>query len=392
MKRIFLNFLVFLSTCLVVAGCGELACRLWARPPMMTVVADFSQAPAGPGGTVQVRRMPDQVFQYTKQGGVRLTPNARILVRGHHTSGRDVLIATNSLGFRADEVPAEKGDERRILAIGDSVMMADQVEASETLTHHLETTLRSAWPTVRVINAGMGSADIRNELEVLKESGLQTQPDLILVGIYLNDGELSANVILPPLPGILRYSFFAGFLNRRLQMAWYRWQHREDLAGAGRAWVTAFTAGRELAAGDWPRDRAAFDYLIVQNVRDWGAAWDPATWHEIEANLRQMQVVAAQAGATLATILFPVRYQVEAEYAYDVPQQYYVAMAERLGVPHLDLLPYLRIKWHADDAEEVLYYDQCHYTPAGYAVLGRYVAGFVRETMPEARAARKGAL
>lgn len=391
MKRILLNFLVFLGTCLVVGLVGELACRLWARPPMMTVVEDFSRVPTGPSGSMQVRRMPDQVFQYTKQGGVRLTPNAQILVRGHHTSGRDISIATNSLGFRADEVPAAKGDERRILAIGDSVMMADQVEAQETLTHHLETALRPAWPTIRVINAGMGSADIRNEVAVLKESGLHTQPDVILVGVYLNDGELSANFILTPLPGVLRHSFFAGFLNRRLQMAWYRWQHRQELAGSDRAWVAAFTAGRRLAAGDWQHERAAFDYLVVRHVRDWGAAWDPATWQTIEAGLREMQVLATQAGAQLVPLLFPVRYQVEAAYPYDEPQQYFHAMAERLGLKPLDLLPFLREQWQQAPTR-ALFYDQCHYTPAGYEALGPYVADFLRDTLPAAAVARQGAL
>ncbi|MBI4365988.1 MAG: hypothetical protein HY543_04135 [Deltaproteobacteria bacterium] len=366
MRRLFANVALCLGTLVAIFAIGEVLCRLLCRPPSGTVVDNFRSAPDGNGQSLKAYRMPDNLFQYTTDGGVRLTPNANILVRNHHTSHRDILIRTNELGFRSPAIAPKAGDERRILVLGDSITLADHVAEEETYASRLEHYLRQTDPATRVINAGIGSVDIVQEAKILRESIDTIAPRTIVVGLYLNDGELSANVLVRPLPGILGKSYFLGYFQRKWLIVRYRLMHRDEFEDANQTWLKEFVNGRELQETD-------FDYLVVKNARDWGAAWNPATWDIIERNLREMREVAAAHGARLAVILFPVRHQVEAASLHDTPQRYFAERMRELQLPHLDLLPLLRTAWRADPGRQ-LYYDKCHFTAEGYDLVAQWMA------------------
>ncbi len=47
----------------------------------------------------------------------------------------------------------------------------------------------------------------------------------------------------------------------------------------------------------------------------------------------------------------------------------------RLGVAHIDLLPVLREKYQRDGVN--VYYDHCHYRPAGHEYFAKPVADFL---------------
>ena len=40
---------------------------------------------------------------------------------------------------------------------------------------------------VEVINAGVGDTGSQEQIDILEESGLQIQPDIVVLGFYLND-------------------------------------------------------------------------------------------------------------------------------------------------------------------------------------------------------------
>jgi len=298
------------------------------------------------------------------------------LIKNQYLSHRDVEIATNALGFRAPDLPEEKGREYRILVLGDSITLGDYVAEDETYPSRVENYLRPNQGSLRVINAGIGSSDIKNEFETLLETGLKAKPDLVLIGLYLNDGELSANLFIPPPPGILKHSYFASWLNRESRLLLYRWKHREDLGGKNSAWLKAFVGGRDLKGKDWVTDRDGLDSLIALNYRDWGAAWDPRTWQIIESYLVKIKQLQDQYHFQLAVALFPVRYQVEATYLNNVPQNYFEGLMAKLNIPHLDLLPLLR-QAYAANTGQALYYDKCHLTPVGNDLVGKSIAKFL---------------
>ena len=296
--------------------------------------------------------------------GKRIRPNLDVLVQRHLVSGRDVHVRTNSLGIRGPEIPPKSADEFRILVLGDSITFADYVEEDETYPAYLEQRLRASHSrqSIRVINAGGPNIGTIEEAELLAELAPAVHPDLVLVGFYLNDSRVQVGYPdVLRLPSWLRWSR----LVQRVVMSWAYYRHRTH-AGRTYDWARAFLERR------WLSDRAAYEQLISFAEADWGAAWREESWPLVEAGFRRMLMLGQRYGFRVAMAAFPVRVQVESQIWDNRPQQRLKLLADQLGIPLLDLLPILRASANRN------FYDHCHLTPTGNALVGVHLAGFVR--------------
>jgi len=311
-------------------------------------------------------------LRYRSANGMRLRPNARVLVEKQPTSGQDVLVETNSLGFRDRELAAVKAEnERRVLAIGDSITFGGHLAARDVYVEQVERLLQIAEPELRieVINAGIGDTGLAEAVDVLAGPGLASLPDVVMVGFYLNDsrppwgfpGELGA-------PGWLRrHSVLADTLYRRLKLrAWVRktGENRFD-------WVEG------LEALAWQSDRDAFRELASLARYDWGAAWEEDSWIVVERELRQIADLSKEHGFPVLLVVFPVAYQVYADFVDDGPQLRVAELANALGFELVDLLPMLR-----NLEAPKLFYDQCHATAGVNRAMARPIARALRELLP----------
>jgi hypothetical protein len=143
------------------------------------------------------------------------------------------------------------------------------------------------------------------------------------------------------------------------------------------AWV------HDFAARGWVRDRAAYDALVQKASGDWGAAWQDDSWGPVEAALRHMQALGNAQGFGIAVAAFPVSVQVESEHDDDRPQRRIRALAQRLDMPFVDVLPVLRTA-----RGQSLFYDQCHLTPEGNALAAGVIAEMVRGLPVATRSSR----
>lgn len=102
-----------------------------------------------------------------------------------------VTIATNKLGFRDLEFSVDKKPgELRILAVGDSFTFGSGVQLEDSWPQVLEELLRRGREQpVEVINGGFaaGSHYVPGYVEWLAEDGLAFEPDIVIVGLCLND-------------------------------------------------------------------------------------------------------------------------------------------------------------------------------------------------------------
>jgi lysophospholipase L1-like esterase len=315
---------------------------------------------------------PDDIIQSTPDGGRRLIPNVRAVIHNHPFAHRDVHLQINSLGFRGPEVIQPKpADRLRLLVLGDSITMGEGVEDEETYVRRLELALREGTPGVDVVNGGVGDTGTREQIDLLKERGLALDPDVIIVGFYLNDsrppwgfaGELGARGWLR------RHSRLADVLYQKLTM--WRWvqQQGEDRL----AWISV---SRKM---DWPKDQAEFSTLVSAAKYDWGSAWDPDSWSSLYPQFVELKTLAESGrrdGRKIVFVVFPVAYQVYPPYDSGFPQAHAREMASKLGFYYLDLLPLLRA--HAVQSREPLFYDVCHPTPAGHALIARDIADFIK--------------
>lgn len=310
---------------------------------------------------------PGEIVQSTPEHGKRLIPNVRALVRNHPFAGRDVLMQINSLGYRGPEIVQPKPPARfRILALGDSITMGEGVQEEETFVRRLEADLRSDRPEVEVVNGGVGDTGTKEQVDGFRERGRLLDPDVIVVGFYLNDsrppwgfaGELGARGWLR------RHSRLVDLLYKNL--LFWRWIHEQ---GQERfAWV-----GLRNTV-DWQGDPGAFSMLVSAAKFDWGSAWDPASWSTLYQQFSELKTLAE--GRKIVFVVFPVMYQVYSQHYDAAPQIFARNLAARLGFSYLDLLPLLRA--HANEAGDRLFYDDCHPTPAGHELIARDLADFMR--------------
>lgn len=305
----------------------------------------------------------------------------------HINEGRELIpntqspgVRINSLGYRDDEFTRRKLPGcTRIVAVGDSVTFGPGVPVEQTFARRLETKLNTRRPGYHeVINGGVPDTGLAETLRIFERRDLAIDPDIVLVGFYLNDSRP---------PSGFRSEFVGGnplvrFVNahpstRRsrlfslLYVVYYNWSIGRELASLPQSrrmdWWTDFRAGR------WRDDPAAFDALIRAARFDWGAAWSEENWPEVEAQLRAFDRLGRSHGVRPALVAFPVRAQVEASRLRDEPQRRLGRIAKELDWPFLDLLPGLIA--HRDGGP--IFQDHCHLTARGHELVAELLLEFL---------------
>jgi len=309
---------------------------------------------------------PELLIVHTPKGK-RLLPNVQVIVRNHFLSHQDVTITTNAFGFRDEEMTREKKEgEVRILVLGDSITWGDSLDATDVYVEQAQARLREQYPgkSIEVINAGIGDIGLLEELDILKDQGLQLAPDVVVVGFYLNDSR-------PPW-GLPQELGRRGFLRRHSVLAEtiYQWLKLKNILierGIDRGY---WWFNRE--SYDWQHDRTAFLAFADSAKLDWGVAWDERSWASLTGPFDELAKLSRDHGFRVVLLAFPVRYQVDAPFIEDLPQRKLREVAEMHGWSYLDLLPVLR-QHQAED----LYFDQAHPNARGNALIGQVLADYL---------------
>ncbi|MCB0328767.1 MAG: SGNH/GDSL hydrolase family protein [Bdellovibrionales bacterium] len=135
---------------------------------------------------------------YIEKWRMRLSPNAKIgfePIPHLDSTNKSVQFygysgASNSLGFRDKERSIERPDGvvRRILALGDSTTAGLWIENdADVYPAQLEKLYADERRAIEVLNFGVNGYNTSQEVEMLREKGLQYKPDLIVLGYCLND-------------------------------------------------------------------------------------------------------------------------------------------------------------------------------------------------------------
>lgn len=389
------NLILALASLALIWGLAEIGTRLILdEQTAANVSIHQKRKPLNPNRdlleTVITEAGPDQLgglYGLTEKGW-RLIPNVRAKVARSVTSGREVEISTNSLGHRHPELGPKAPGEFRILVLGDSITVADYLPDKETYVRVLEDYLNERAEPGRkftVINAGVGAIDLESQYQLLLETGLKTQPDLVLVGLYLNDANPSL-AVPPSAPRtfIFAHSKFLRWLYARVMLAWQKIQRAGDKGL--KSGLTEFLANHETdPEGDPEKSRAAFNHLVKKAWVDWGCAWSETTWLKISGIMDRIRDLEEQGGFQTAVGLFPVGRQVYADFVENAPQRMFKAVMTKLDLAHHDLLPVMRRAWQERPGpaakrwgpEGYLFFDGCHPTTFGNRLVGRDLGRFL---------------
>jgi HEAT repeat protein len=232
--------------------------------------------------------------------------------------------ALNGDGFRDRWHSPEKADpEPRVLCLGDSVTFGAEIPADEAYPQVLEARLRSSGHLVDVMNAGMPGWSTRQERIAYTRILRRYRPDLVLLGVCLNDiPELQNNLSRPP--------GWLGTLYRRSSFV------RAVVGARGREIARV----EELFRPDRPAKNEHALSLFFGEVR--------ALRRDVEAD-----------GGRLGVIVFPFRFQVATHPPAPVVQRAILDFCRREGIPCLDLLSALA------PVGEGAFVDYDHLSPQG---------------------------
>jgi HEAT repeat protein len=239
----------------------------------------------------------------------------------------------NSEGVRDREHEVAKpAGVRRVACLGDSVTLGTGLPAEEAWPQLLQDRLDARDARVEVLNVALGGWSTRQEHAAYARIARKYRPDLVLLGVCLNDiPELHNNLARPP-------RLLAAL---HLRSALVRWA-----VGAQRREIRQID--ELFQASGSPRVRAAFAHFFS----------------EVEA----LQGDVRRDGAALALVVFPYARQVEAAAPAPTVQDEIAAFGRRRGLPVVDLRPALLELGAAAFADEI------HLTARGTARAAEAIA------------------
>jgi hypothetical protein len=316
-------------------------------------------------------------------------------------------VQISPLGLRDPRTSYEKPPGTyRVLFLGDSYVESVQVQASEGITQRLEVALnRDGSRPVDVINAGVAAYGTGQELLLLEQEGVKYQPDLIVLLFYVGNDVTNNNYRLELWDNNLKLALKPYF----------------DLDKDG---------ALKLIPGPPPAPRTGFAYslrhcCVLYNVFETGVmnkfGWSypresleaigglrtplrglydtqpedqwAHSWRITEVLLAKIRDRATEIGAPLVIAAAPEYRAMKPDlWANEVagnrlasgrlsisaPNDHVGAIADRLGVRYIDLLPPL--KRAAEAGADRLYYDfDEHWTAEGHAVAASAVEQALRE-------------
>ena len=338
----------------------ELALRLWGH------------SEAAP--SFQALFTPDPVIGY------RLRPDARTRFV---TEEFEALIAINAQGVREDATIGPKApNERRIVILGDSLVLSVQVDLQQTFGRLLEARLNSGGGTTRyrVINAGVQGYGPVEELLFFRHYVRGFQPDLVIATLFVGNDAEEAVASAPKLLGTARP--LADALSNSAMTRLRRLVRRSMVLQIVRLRIVSIT------------DRLS-NWISPPEPPLQSYAEKPAS--RIAEGLRIsrecVETIAAEAaadGARTMVMLMPARFQVnDTDYGHlkkavegaggklirDAATERFDRALADLPVPRFDALPALRAALPGPD---VFFQKTVHLTPRGHDVVARALEEFIR--------------
>jgi len=127
-----------------------------------------------------------------------------------------VEVKINSNGLRDYEYSFKKPlNTYRILVLGDSITFGWGVPFEKVYSKVLESRLNKNGDRVsyQVINAGVGNYQIKDEVSLLKYEGMKYDPDMIILGYFVDDPKINET---PRFFYLKKYSYLYAFLSAHL--------------------------------------------------------------------------------------------------------------------------------------------------------------------------------
>jgi lysophospholipase L1-like esterase len=299
----------------------------------------------------------------------------------------------SSQGTRDDEVliPKPKGTFR-VLVLGDSIAYGSSIPKDKTFPNRLESLLREHVGSAEVINAGVSGYSAYNELQYYLARGKEFEPDIVVVAFCMNDvvnprlhwgdapgvripdeaipnHDYDVNHVLPLMQKIQEQKTHTQ--PAKVSVLEHSELYRALAPRLSRLFAPNVDSDAKVPTYITGEDTISIEVLVDKSTPE--SKWLRSIYDRLHA------AVEAK-GAKLVIALFPLAYQVDANYPF-MPQEQIGEYCEQNSIPCLDLLPAFR--QHRKEDIFLLnnspFYDIWHLTEAGHDLSAREIERFLRE-------------
>jgi hypothetical protein len=313
------------------------------------------------------------LFMSDPDVGPRLRPGARIR---YTTVEFTTDIAVNAEGVRDDEPLGPKpANERRVLVLGDSLVLSVQVPLAETFCKDLERRLnaRGGVDHWRVINGGVQGYGPVQEWFYFNKIGAAFQPDVVLIVAFVGNDAIEAADAAEgldqgrpvedeqPTLSQVRRIVRSSIVLQNVRMRWDQLRSRWSTGTPERPLSSYLADPPPIVAHGLDVSREAFG-KIVERAKGIGAqtaiALMPARFQTDDPDYHRLNEIVRQSGGNL------VRNSASERFA--------TALAP-LGVPMVDLQPTLAAQ---PDRIGLFFQRNVHLTPRGHDVVAATLFDF----------------
>jgi len=248
-----------------------------------------------------------------------------------------IPVWVNSLGLRDDEVPTENtGKKRRILILGDSVTYGVLVAGDETYANQLEAMLNGEQSDLsyEVINAGVQRYYTYQELDYLRLRGLQLEPDIVILGYYIND------------LGIRPKTWHRDYEKSREKVMSQIWQKAPFLMHIFKnSALVSFVRDRYFRLRNAMKRKKNTQEKLLHGIRDVGIEKKIAVAREYITEFKQL---GREHNFKFMIVAFPGVNQVINDSPNAIYPGFVQQISHELNVPFVDLLPYYKAHYDGD--------------------------------------------
>jgi len=228
----------------------------------------------------------------------------------------------NSLKLRGPEAPPRREGVRRVVVLGDSFTEGQGVREDDTYPRVLQGLLEKDEPgRWEVLNCARRATDFP-ELYRLFDTCLALQPDVLVHGMVLNDGERSPEFEA-------RQSYLNDWITNQARMA----EQPEPSFGPLRPRVLALVRDQ---AESWRVGRESTRWY-----RDMYGPPNAAGWARTQGYLRGMDRRVREAGGRFLVASWPLLVGLDGRYPFEDVDGTIAAFCASAGIPRVDLRPAL---------------------------------------------------
>lgn len=265
----------------------------------------------------------------------------------------------NRMGYRdRDHDIAKPAGVYRVVVLGDSIAAGLYISRYEnTFPALLEVRLRELGLDAEVINLSVNGYNTQQEVETLKDRGLQFSPDLVLLAYCVNDRQMSGNNVLLRL------------LAKK--------QEQDRLSEVMGSWLV--------------RNSHLFRLFWYRLLPDAGPALPPAyeslRQDTVEKYLAELGRLQEEHRFQTLIASFPLLLNLDQPYGprWESERLAIIRLSEQYGLNHLDLLPPFRAC--ELESDEKISFEGLHPNATGHRCAAEAVAEHIAQSLPRSRTA-----